>query len=87
LGILVEPQLGSLQSDGGDGGSGAVDHEVNGDLKQGVDESETLLGCSAFFVVLVKIVAGGYQSTVGWIHFFFKLFVSIFLNWFCIKSQ
>jgi hypothetical protein len=32
LGILVEPKLGSLHSDGGDGGPGAVYYEINGDL-------------------------------------------------------
>jgi len=71
LGVLVEPQLGPLHPDGRDGGPGAVDHEVNRDLKQWINESETLLGCPAFFVVLVKIVAGGYQSTVGGVHVFF----------------
>ncbi len=68
-----------MQSDGGDGGSGAVDHEVDGDLKQGVDESETFLGCSAFFVVFIQVVAGGYQSTVWRIHFLFRFIEIIFL--------
>jgi len=50
----------ALHSDGGDGGFGAVNDQVDGDLEEGTNKGETFLCGATFSAVFVEVVAGGY---------------------------
>ena len=56
----------TLHSDGGDGGFGAVNDQVDGDLEEGINKGETLLCGATFGAVFVEVVAGGDKSAVGY---------------------